>query len=206
MRGGGEARERDAGIPGIDQDRRRRPPERRRLDSVVVVGIVVVGIVVASSFDGWLAEAGIVIDGVGRSSRLSSGGERPAASTGDSDDASFGTDWYEFDVEGFATIWRDDDDASFAAKIAALSLFVAAGVRCASLASGPDFADDGDLAWARGLVAGAMMSTPLALNVAKWKRRGGSLAAEISGPFPETALGEVVGVDAEGMEELERAR
>ena len=160
----------------------------------------------SSSFDGWLAEAGIVIDGSGRSSRLSGGGERPAASTGDSDDASFGTDWYEFDVEGFATIWRDDDDASFAAKIAALSLFVAAGVRCASLASGPDFADDGDLAWARGLVAGAMMSTPLALNVAKWKRRGGSLAAEISGPFPETALGEVVGVDAEGMEELERAR
>ena len=50
-----------------------------------------------------------------------------------------------------------------------------------------------------------MMSTPLALNVAKWKRRGGA-AAEISGPFPETALGEVVGVDAEGMEELERAR
>ena len=156
----------------------------------------------ASSFDGWLAESGIVIDGVGRSSRLS--GERPVASTGDSDDASF-PDWYEFDVEGFATIWRDDDDASFAAKIAALSLFVAAGVRCASLASGPDFADDGDLAWARGLVAGAMMSTPLALNVVKWKRRGGA-AAEISGSFPETALSEVVGVDAEGMEELERAR
>ena len=121
----------------------------------------------ASPMDG----SGIVIDGVGRSSRLS--GERPVASTGDSDDASFGSDWYEFDVEGFATIWRDDDDASFAAKIAALSLFVAAGVRCASLASGPDFADDGDLAWARGLVAGAMMSTPLALNVVKWKRRGG---------------------------------
>ena len=156
----------------------------------------------ASSIDGWLADAGIVIDGVGRSSRLS--GERPVASTGDSDDASF-PDWYEFDVEGFATIWRDDDDASFAAKIAALSLFVAAGVRCASLASGPDFADDGDLAWARGLVAGAMMSTPLALNVVKWKRRGGA-AAEISGSFPETALSEVVGVDAEGMEELERAR
>ena len=146
----------------------------------------------ASSIDGWLADAGIVIEGVGRSSRLS--GERPVASTGDSDDASF-PDWYEFDVEGFATIWRDDDDASFAAKIAALSLFVAAGVRCASLASGPDFADDGDLAWARGLVAGAMMSTPLALNVVKWKRRGGA-AAEISGSFPETALSEVVGVDA----------
>jgi hypothetical protein len=124
-------------------------------------------------------------------------------STGESFAASF-PDWLEFDVEGFATIWRDDDDASFAAKIAALSLFVAAGVRYASLASGPDFADDGDLAWARGLVAGAMMLTPLWLNVAKWKRRGAG-ATEIVGRFPELALGEAAQVDAEGVEELERA-
>ena len=154
------------------------------------------------AFDRWLAENGIVVDG-GGASGVKGSSEVGVESTGESFAASF-PDWLEFDVEGFATIWRDDDDASFAAKIAALSLFVAAGVRYASLASGPDFADDGDLAWARGLVAGAMMLTPLWLNVAKWKRRGAG-ATEIGGRFPELALGEAAQVDAEGVEELERA-
>jgi hypothetical protein len=54
------------------------------------------------------------------------------------------------------------------------------------------------------LVAGAMMLTPLWLNVAKWKRRGAG-ATEIGGRFPELALGEAAQVDAEGVEELERA-
>ena len=154
------------------------------------------------AFDRWLAENGIVVDG-GGASGVKGSSEVGVESTGESFAVSF-PDWLEFDVEGFATIWRDDDDASFAAKIAALSLFVAAGVRYASLASGPDFADDGDLAWARGLVAGAMMLTPLWLNVAKWKRRGAG-ATEIGGRFPELALGEAAHVDAEGVEELERA-
>ena len=67
---------------------------------------------------------------------------------------------------------------SFAAKIA-LSLFVAAGCAC-ELAS-TQFRGHGDL-WARGLVAGAMMSAPLALNVAKWKRR--ARGGGISSRFP----------------------
>ena len=154
------------------------------------------------AFDRWLAENGIVVDG-GGASGVKGSSEVGVESTGESFAVSF-PDWLEFDVEGFATIWRDDDDASFAAKIAALSLFVAVGVSYASLASGPDFADDGDLAWARGLVAGAMMLTPLWLNVAKWKRRGAG-ATEIGGRFPELALGEAAHVDAEGVEELERA-
>ena len=49
--------------------------------------------------------------------------------------------WYNFDVEGFAPLWVEDDDAAFSGKIALLSLTVAAMVRAASLAAGPHFCD-----------------------------------------------------------------
>ena len=89
--------------------------------------------------------------------------------------------WYEFDVEGFAPMWSEDDDATFAAKIAALSLAVAAVVRAASLSAGPAFGDGGEAAWARGWVAAAMVSVPFALNVAKWRfRQAGVEAAELA--------------------------
>ena len=97
--------------------------------------------------------------------------------------------WYNFDVEGFAPLWAEDDDAAFSTKIALLSLTVAAVVRAASLAAGPHFCDPGvgynlDVAeaaagagaagewvWARGWIARVMVAVPLALNVAKWGYR-----------------------------------
>ena len=50
---------------------------------------------------------------------------------------------YNFDVEGFAPLWAEDDDAAFSTKIALLSLTVAAVVRAGSLAAGPFFCDPG---------------------------------------------------------------
>ena len=75
--------------------------------------------------------------------------------------------WYNFDVEGFAPLWARDGDAVFAAKIAALSLGVAAAVRAASLAAGPYFTDvssvgggGGQWGWARGGVAAGAYTRP----------------------------------------------
>ena len=78
-------------------------------------------------------------------------------------------------------MWSEDDDGTFAAKIAALSLAVATVVRAASLSAGPAFGDGGEAAWARGWVAAAMVSVPFALNVAKWRfRQAGVEAAELA--------------------------
>ena len=115
--------------------------------------------------------------------------DRNTEETSDRGDASSPTDarenaagaWYEFDVEGFAPMWSEDDDGTFAAKIAALSLAVATVVRAASLSAGPAFGDGGEAAWARGWVAAAMVSVPFALNVAKWRfRQAGVEAAELA--------------------------
>jgi hypothetical protein len=77
----------------------------------------------------------------------------------------------DFDVENFATLWAGDGDATFATKIALLSLTVAAVVRGASLGFGPSFADGGEWESARGWVAGAFVVAPFAWNVLKWRRR-----------------------------------
>ena len=115
--------------------------------------------------------------------------DRNTEEASDRGDASSSTDarenaagaWYEFDVEGFAPMWSEDDDGTFAAKIAALSLAVATVVRAASLSAGPAFGDGGEAAWARGWVAAAMVSVPFALNVAKWRfRQAGVEAAELA--------------------------
>lgn len=98
----------------------------------------------------------------------SSSGSRDAA--GDSR-VNLSTYFADFDVENFATLWAGDRDATFATKIAMLSLIVAAIVRGASLGFGPYFADGGELQSARGLVAGVFVVAPFSLNVLKWRRR-----------------------------------
>ena len=109
------------------------------------------------------------------------GGERrtpPPAAAAAATSTSKSASWYDFDVENFATVWKDDSDATFAAKIALLSLVVAVVARDASLACGPafDVNDGGDLVWARAAVAAAMVCAPACLNVAKWDGRGRALS------------------------------
>ena len=81
--------------------------------------------------------------------------------------------WWDFDVENFGTkLWAEDDDGVFITKVALLSLAVAAGVRGLSLYLSPQF-DPVDGSWKdyTNIIAFSMVSTPLVLNIEKWRRR-----------------------------------
>ena len=81
--------------------------------------------------------------------------------------------WWDFDVENFGTkLWAEDNDGVFITKVALLSLAVAAGVRGLSLYLSPQF-DPVDGPWRdyTNIIAFSMVSTPLVLNIEKWRRR-----------------------------------
>jgi hypothetical protein len=100
-----------------------------------------------------------------------SAAERGGENASNDSRVNLATYFADFDVENFATLWAGDGDATFATKIALLSLTVAAVVRGASLGFGPSFADGGEWESARGWVAGAFVVAPFAWNVLKWRRR-----------------------------------
>ena len=117
--------------------------------------------------------------------------------------------WVDFDVESFAPMWREDDDATFAAKIAALSLGVATAVRATSLWAAPAFAGEDEAAIrGRTAVAAAMVLVPFALNVAKWGKRQAGADEDAEREVRDggaRGIGGVGGVEGKGAEGAEGA-
>jgi hypothetical protein len=117
--------------------------------------------------------------------------------------------WVDFDVESFAPMWREDDDATFAAKIAALSLGVATAVRATSLWAAPAFAGEDEAAIrGRTAVAAAMVLVPFALNVATWGKRQAGADEDAEREVRDggaRGIGGVRGVEGKGAEGAEGA-
>ena len=172
--------------------------ERAREEATVRAGGIAAGAAFASA--GGEPERETTRGGAAFSGRASSA-VSPGDAGGDSR-VNLATYFADFDVENFATLWASDGDATFATKIALLSLTLAAVVRGASLGAGPYFADGGELQSARGWVAGVLVVAPFLLNVLKWRRReadapsmernasnGAAWGAVGIGSVPEDTLG-----------------